>query len=110
MLKDVDFFRVVMVGVDGSRRRVLIGFADNGTVWLEAQAIGIGPKDGKRLVGDVKDVVLMDHERQLVFVNAVALVGLMDDPQWREEWLRHVEELIERYRRSRALYGSPGNN
>lgn len=110
MKLDVDFFRVVMVGIDGRRRLVTIGFASNGTMWIETRGIGIEPQDAKWLWGKPEDVALMDHRRQLVFVNAVALAGLMDDPQLREQWLRHVGELIEKYKRDRSLYESARNN
>ena len=107
---DVDVFRVVMVAMDGRRRLVPIGFASNGTMWIETRANGISPEDAGRLWGNLDEVVLMDHRRQLLFVNAVALAGLMDDPQLREHWLSHVGELIEKYKHDQALYGSPERN
>ena len=110
MKLEVDFFQVVMVGADGSRRPVTIGFADNGTMWLETRAIGVCPQDAKALWGKPEDVVLMDHRRELVFVNAIAVAGLIDDPQARDGWLRYVRELIAKYKRDQALREGLRNN
>lgn len=110
MSLDVSFYGLDLFWGDGRSGQALVGFARDGTMWLDARDLGVGPQHGPLLIGRIEEVVRVDNTRNLIFIEARAVAGLLADPQERRVWLTKVETLTKKFLRQCELHDAAPNN
>jgi hypothetical protein len=92
------------------QRHILVGFGTDGTMWIEAGVLGIGPEHAGRLEKFDGPYLLFSAARQLLLINARAVVLVRTEPEWGRRWLAFVEEMVKQHKEVRAQYESSRNN
>ena len=94
---------------DGGVRYSLIGFENDGTVWIQPEELGIKPEQAEALMDHPKPWLVVDAVHGLVFLHWRAAAKLLEPGERREKWEQFTVQIFKQYQRMRA-YESARNN
>ena len=94
---------------DGGKRYSLIGFENDGTVWIQPKELGIVPEQAEVLMDFPKPWLIVDEFHGLVFLHWRAAAKLLEPGERREKWVQFSGLLFKQYQRIRA-HESARNN
>jgi hypothetical protein len=93
----------------GGNRFSLIGFENDGTVWIQPKELGIVPEQAEVLMDFPKPWLIVDEFHGLVFLHWRAAAKLLEPGERREKWEQFTVQIFKQYQRLRA-YESSRNN
>ena len=114
MKHQLDFFFSPVPCPGGGQRYVALAFGSDGTMWINPTELGIGPQHAAQLSRFPGPYLLFDEKEMRVFINALAVVEVKTDPEWRKQWLSFVDDMLKEHQQiraqARAQYESARNN
>ena len=93
----------------GGERFSLIGFENDGTVWIQPHDLGIAPEDAGPVMDFPQPWLIVDAVQGLVLLHWRAAAKLLEPKGKREKWEQFTVILFKEYLRIRA-YESTRNN
>jgi len=108
---DLEYWVSAATLPSGRVRAMVMALSGDGTLWLDPQAVGIGPEHAPQLAQfPGGKYLLFDPTGGLVLINARAIALLVEDPDWRREWLASVDTLVQEWRKELAMRAAVPNN
>jgi len=108
---DLDFWVTAKTLPGGGEGKLLLGFSEDGSLWVDPREFAIGPQHGPQLAQfPGGKYLLCDPAGGVVLINARAVALVMEDPDWRREWLASVDTLVQEWRKELAMRAAVPNN
>ena len=98
----VEVIPLSLGSVNGLERYTLVGFEPDGTVWMQANDLGIVPEQAGPLLDHPESWLIVDLKHQLVFLNLRIAVKLIEPAEKREKWLTCAGHMFKEYQRFHA--------
>ena len=107
---ELDYYIQPVTDDDGNEGHIVMAFGNDGTMWIDPNAVGIRPDDIEALSEFPGPPVLFDFHCKRVLVNARAVVLVKTNPEFRRQWLAYCEFMIQEHQQFRTRYESTRNH
>jgi hypothetical protein len=106
---ELDIMEIFITRPDGQERGALVGFGNDGTLWIQPEELDIDPEQAAARVKLPEPFMVMAPANGMVFIRADAATELIQSPWQRGLWRQMVKKLLKAYQGIR-LYESARNN